>query len=506
MRLPGILHSKSFPDEKGVFHFDEGLPYKELCRNIEAVEEIFKDDSILIRRSFANQSRPEIKCCAFFFDGMVDNKIIDEYVIKPVMTSDFLRADEDIADEIYSKVIVTNDLKKSDDFKEITQSLIYGDTVLFMDGSDNALIISTKGWQTRAIMEPDAEKVLRGPREGFTESMLVNLSMIRRRLCTPDLKFKSRTFGTRSNTKACVCYLDSLVDRKVLDEFNRRLDQIEIDGVIDINYINEQIKDAPLSLFKTIGVTERPDVLAAKLLEGRVALILDGTPVALTVPYLFVENFQSGDDYYLNFYFASLGRFLRIIGFLISITVPALYVAFTTYHREMIPTNLALSIMEARQGIPFPTVLECAIMLVIFEIIREAGLRMPSNIGQALSIVGALVIGQAAVEARFISAPMVIIVAVTAITGLMNVKLKGATVILRFLFLFAAAFLGIFGLSFALVGLLEHIFSLSSFGVVYTSQVSSFKLSEIKDNIFRAPWQNMKTRPVYEQRDTVRKN
>ena len=228
--------------------------------------------------------------------------------------------------------------------------------------------------------------------------------------------------------------------------------------------------------------------------------------MVLTLPYLFIENFQADDDYYLNFYFASMGRMLRILGFLLSMSIPAVYVAFITFHREMIPTNLALSVMQAHQGIPFPTFLECFIMLIIFEIIRETGIRMPSNIGQALSIVGALVIGQAAVQAKLISAPMVIVVAITAITGLINPKVKGATILIRFLSLFAAAILGLFGFAFVIAALLIHLFSLESFGTVYMSQVSAVRPQEMKDNAVRAPWYFMKTRPIFERRDPVRKN
>jgi len=493
------------PDNKGIIHLEQTMMEKDLDRNIQIMNQIFINDETMIKRNFVNQRHSKIKCCAFFFDGMVDNKTIDEYIIKPIMESNYLSVNSDIADEILTKVIVTNNAWKTENLIDITQSMVHGDTVRCVCGCSSALIISTKGWQTRAITEPDNEKALRGPREGFTESLMINLSLIRRRICTPDLKFKFRTFGTRSNTRACIIYLESLTDKKILDELNRRLDQIEIDGVIDINYIVELIKDCPMSPFKTIGSTERPDVVAGKLLEGRIALVLDGTPVVLTAPYLFIENFQANDDYYLNFYFASIGRLIRILGFLMSISIPAIYVAFTTYHREMIPTNLAVSIMQAHQGVPFPTILECLIMLIIFEIIRETGLRMPSNIGQALSIVGALVIGQAAVDAKFISAPMVIVVAITAITGLINAKIKGATVLLRFGFLFSASFLGLFGLAFAFCGLLIHLFGLQSFGVIYMTQLSSFKFSEFKDNLFRAPWKYMKTRPVFEQRDVVRK-
>ena len=313
------------PDETGQVHLNEDKLEKDLDKNIQIMTKVFKDDGTLITRRFENQKHGRVKCCALFFDGMVDNKIIDEYIISPIMLSDCLSKNDDTADDIASRVITTNDVKKSENLDEIVQNVLRGDTIVFADGCACALIISTKGWKSRGVVEPEAEKALRGPREGYTEAILTNLSMLRRKISTPDLKFQFRTFGTRSNTRACVCYLDSLVDKKLLEELNRRLDKIEIDGVLDINYIVEQIKDNPWSPFKTIGISERPDVTASKLLEGRVAVFLDGTPVVMTAPFLFIENFQAADDYYLNFFFASIGRLLRILGFFLSISIPAVF-------------------------------------------------------------------------------------------------------------------------------------------------------------------------------------
>lgn len=493
------------PDNKGKLHLDDNKIQKKLDRNIQIIKEIFNEDGTLIKRNIQNQNNSKVKCCVFFIDGMVDNIRIDEYVIKPIITADSSAFGRNIVSDIRTKVVVSNDVKESESIDEIVKSVLYGDTIVFVDGFTSALIISTKGWETRSIAEPDTEKALRGPREGFTETILTNLSMLRRKILTPDLKFKFRTIGTRSNTKACVCYLESLADESVLTELNKRLDKIEMDGILDVNYFVELIKDAPWSPLKTIGISERPDVIASKLLEGRIAVFLDGTPVVVTVPFLFIENFQANDDYYLNFFYSSIGRLLRVLCFLLSISIPAVYVAFTAFHREMIPTDLALSIVEAHKGIPFPTVVECVIMLIIFEIIREAGIRMPSSIGQALSIVGALVIGQAAVEAKFISAPMVIIVAFTAITSLINPTIKGTTIYLRFFFLFAASLLGLYGYAFAFIIFLIYIFSMQSFGVIYTSHLTSGKFERTKDTAIRAPWKYLTNRPIFEKKDPIRK-
>ena len=493
------------PDAQGVMDYAEEKLSASLDENIALMERIFSHDSTLVERQLENRLRPKAHFCVFFIDGMVNSQIIDEYILKPIVNTAALGLSDDPAAELARDVLVANDIKPSHDVGGIVRDLINGDSIVFADGSAEALVVSTKGYATRSITEPDTEKSLRGPREGFTESILVNLSLLRRRLRTPDLKFTFRCFGTRTNTRVCLCYLESLADPAILAELQKRLDTIEIDGVLDSNYISELIKDASGSPFKTIGATERPDVVAGRLLEGRIALIVDGTPVALTLPYIFIENFQASDDYYLNFYFASIGRILRILGFLITISTPAVYIAFVDFHREMIPTNLAMSVMAARQGVPFPTALECFLMLIVFEIIREAGIRMPSNIGQALSIVGALVVGQAAVQAKLISAPMVIVVAITAITGLINPKVKGAAILIRFLALFAASFLGLFGYAFTMIGLAVHLFSMESFGVTYMLQMDAVKPQQIKDNAIRASWRTMKTRPLFERRNPVRK-
>lgn len=492
------------PQEDGRFKFDDLKLKKSLDKNIELMKSIFEGDETLIIRDFVNQNDPTIKCCIFLFNGMINNEIVNENIMKPIMINTKIKSDPKIIDIIHTEVLFSNEVEKTGDIGDIVESLEYGDTILFVDGSDEALIINSKGWSVRSIGEPDAEKALRGSREGFTEGILVNTSLIRRRLKTSDLKMNFKTLGTRTNTKICICYLDSLVDKAVLEELNNRLDEISLDGILDANYIVEYIKDKRTSPFKTVGITERPDTVAGKLLEGRIAIIVDGTPIVITVPYLFIENFQAMDDYSLNFYFSSINRFIRILAFLITTTTPALYVALITFHREMVPTHLILSIAAARQGIPVPTIVECIAVLLVFELIREAGMRMPSNIGQALSIVGALVIGQAAVSAKFISAPMVIIIAITAITGLVNTKISSVTIIFRVAFLLSAAILGLYGMFLTFIGVLIHILSLESFNVEYLSQVTRMNFKSQKDMAFRAPWWKMHTRPLELTKDLVR--
>lgn len=456
--------------------------------NIKLVKGIFNNDDTLIVRRFDNQQNNDIKCCILFIEGMINNEIINENIIKPFVLSAFINTKNNIIDSIMYHVIVSNNIEKTSEVDKLIEAILYGDTVLFLEGTAEALTISTKGWQTRAIEEPESEKIIRGPREGFTESLIMNLSMIRRKLLTPDLKFSFRVIGVQSRTKICLCYIEGIANDKILNELNKRLDGIDIDGIIGSGYIQELIKDSPFSPFKTIGSTEGPDIIAAKLLEGRIVIIVDGTPVALSVPHIFIEYFQANEDYYINFYFSSIGRLLRILSFIISISLPAVFVALTTFHQEMLPTPLIMSISAARQGVPFPAAIEALALLVTFEILRETGTRMPTQIGQALSIVGALVLGQAAVEARFVSAPMVIVVALTGITGLAIPRLKGASIVIRLIFLSFASIIGLYGYIFGVTGLLIHLFEMRSFGVPYMLSLMTLNPQDLKDTAIRAPW------------------
>lgn len=465
--------------------------------NIEKIKMIFNNDETIIFRYFESQQTDNIKCYIVFADGMIDIDIINKSIIYPIVNNNFTAPMTNVIDVMKNQVIISNDVSVSIDINELVQSILNGNTVLLLEGSDKALSINTKGWKSRSIEEPEAEKVLRGPREGFTEDIMTNLSMIRRKIKSPELKFKFKTFGERSKTKGCLCYIEGIVNEKILDEINRRLEQINIDGVLDTGYIQELIRDAPFTPFRTIGTTERPDAVAGKILEGRVALILDGSPIALTMPFIFVEYFQASEDYYNNFYFASIGRIIRIIAFMLTISVPALYLALITFHHEIIPTELLISISAARQGMPLPSVVEALTLILVFEILRETGARVPSYIGQALSIVGALVLGQAAVQARFVSAPMVIIIGLSGITGLMTQKIKGAVIIMRIVLLLLASFVGIYGVVFGVMGIIAHLLSIRSFGVMYMSGIGTFNPEDIKDTAIRVPWWYMKYRPRF---------
>lgn len=491
------------PDHTGKIDYQSCALSKKLDDNVALFQSLFSGDDTLRLRPVGNLRDPSFRGCALFFDGMVNTRVINEDIIDPLMSAD-LQGNIALMERLQTKVVSGNDVARTGDVKKLCEAVMYGDTLLLADGCDEALIVNTKGFSTRGISEPDDDKSLLGPREGFTEALMINLSLLRRKLQTPDLKMKMRAFGTRTNTKACVCYLESLVKPEILAQLEQRLDAVVTDSAIEINYLQERVKDSPFSIFKTTGQTEKPDIVAAKLLEGRIAVLLDGTPMVMTVPYLFIESVQAPDDYYLNFYYGSFGRVLRLLGLLFTVSIPAIYVALLGFHQEMIPTTLMFSLTASTKGTPFPTLIEVLGMLAIFEILRETGLRMSDKIGSALSIVGALVLGQAAVEAKFVSAPTVIIVAFTSITGLMLPRFKLSILVVRVLFLAAAATIGVYGYFMALIALLTYLQSMQSFGIEYTSQLFSFGGAKSADIYLRLPFPLLRRRPLHMAKDKFR--
>ncbi len=478
-----------------------------LQKNIAMFQVIFEGDDTIMFREFQNKSMEAARCCIVYAEGMVNAEIINEDIILPVLRSDMSRGIEsdNLLTEILSKVIITCSVSVERDVDKMVGAILYGDTVFMVDGYNQALVIKTKGWKSRSVTEPESAKVVRGPREGFTEAILVNLSLIRRKIKDPGLKFKFKEIGETTHTKTCICYIKNLASEGVLQELEERLDRIKIDGIIDSGYIQELIRDAPYSSFATVGCTERPDVIAAKLLEGRIALVVDGSPFVLTVPYLIVENFQVNEDYYNDYIFGTMNRLLRSVTAVTSITVPALFLSVVTYHQEMLPTPLLLSISASRQNVPIPTAVSLFLMLFIFDILREVGNRMPAPIGQAINIVGSLVLGQAAVEAKLVSAPVLIVTAITGITSLLNINFISSTIIYRTFLLIGASFLGVYGFLLCFIALFLHLASIRSFGVPYMLNVTRVKVQDAKDAWVRAPWWVMIQRPrIIAEKDTVR--
>ncbi|MBO5358464.1 MAG: spore germination protein [Clostridia bacterium] len=468
-----------------------------LAQDIKAFKDIFKNDATLRVKQISARKCVQFDAALLYIDGMVDSNQLNEAVIEPLMEMEVKSCYSDLAEYVEKQLLFARDVKTQNDISKILEGILYGEALLLIDRSETALMLDVKGWRTRGIKEPENERIIQGPREGFEEAALLNLAMLRRKLQTPDLCIELTRVGRRTNTAVFICYLGELVNRKTLRKIKESLSRINIDGILDTNYIIEEISPHPLSLFKTAGTTERPDVVAARLLEGRIAVIVDGTPMVMTLPYLFSENFQSDEDYYQSFWLGSLGRIMRYFCFLLSIITPALFVAITTLHPEFLPTSFVITVLEQRAAVPFSIVSETLGMILIFEILKETGVRMPQNIGPALSIVGGLVVGQAAVEAKIISTPTLIIVALSGIAGLMLPRLRAAVFFLRFGFVILSAFFGLYGLFSGVILLLMYTISLKSYDTAYTLELNKISLKSLKDSIWRAPWKIMLSRPIF---------
>jgi spore germination protein KA len=372
-----------------------------------------------------------------------------------------------------------------------------GNTALLIDGEKTALVLGTKGWESRSIEEPPAEPVVRGPREGFTEKMFTNTVLVRRRIKSSRLKLELMKVGLLTKTDIGIMYIDGIANNKVVEEVKKRLGRIDTDGILESGYIEEYIQDEWMTPFPQVLSTERPDRVVAHLLEGNVAILVDTTPFVLLVPVTFFHFLQSPEDYYTQWMATAMIRILRITAVNIALLLPALYIAITTFHQEMLPTSLLISIASAREGVPFPAFVEAFIMEAVFELLREAGIRLPRPVGQAVSIVGALVIGQAAVSAGLVSPAVVIIVALTAIASFSMPNYAGAFPlrIIRFPLMVFAASLGLYGIMMGLIAILIHLCSLRSFGVPYISPIAPFNRNDMKDLVIRFPLWSMFTRP-----------
>ncbi len=468
----------------------------DLDKNVALIKGILSRDAILrTREIFVGTSG--VRTVLFYMDGMVNSHQIGETVVQSIINAT-VEQDADVTpDYIAKNILFADDVGRAEKLSDMLRAVLYGDTVILTQNSATALVINTKGFKTRGIAEPEGERVLQGPREGFCESAMTNISLLRRKLVTPDLCVELSFIGRRTDTKVFVCYLGTLANQKTVKKLKKEIEKIDIDGILDSNYIAESISGNRFGMLKAIGSTERPDVVAARLLEGRVAVVVDGTPTVLTLPYLFSENFQSDEDYYVNFWQASLGRLLRWFCFFISVSLPGVFVALTTHHFELLPTDFVLSVSRLRSGVPIASVAECIALIFAFEILKEAGLRAPENLGHALNIVGALVVGQAAVEAGIISAPMLIAVSFSAISGLMVPRLATAVFYLRLINVIACSLWGLYGFLVVSSLFVIRVFSIKSFGVDYTTSFANPDFEHLKDTFIRSSWSLMKTRPDF---------
>jgi len=460
-------------------HINNTIEGKSLTDNLDdnfaTFQEIFKNCDTIRFRRFTSEGKPY---ALIFCDGLVSSEVINNAIAQRVA----LGSD-----------IPVGEYTETQNIEDIVFAVMFGDC-LVLGEQGYCAIMNAKGFALRGINEPEGEKILSGPREGFCENMMSNLAMLRRKLKTSELKTEVIKVGEISNTPVAICYVDGVVKPERVTEIRDKLSKIEIDGILDTQYLTELLDIGTNTAFPLAGKTERPDVAAAKLLEGRIALICDGSPVCATLPYLFIENFHSAEDYYVSPFYASFGRILRICAFALTIFLPAYFVLALSYCQWLLPGMSLAKIAVERAGVPLPVALECFLMLCVFELLREGGVRVPGYIGQALSVVGALIIGSAAVGASLVSETMVIVIAVTGLSALTVPKLSSASLLWRFVILLATAFFGVYGFAGAALALGIRLFTLKSLDMRHIFPEKKFRFQNIKDTFFRTGMKRMNER------------
>lgn len=465
----------------------------DLNKNIEKIRLLYEDCSDVVFRSFLIGGK--VKAQLIYIDGLSNMEELDTSVLSPLM-KEMEEKRSSLSNWMEEKLSVAK-ITEVNTVEECIEHTLMGNPILLVEQESKGLAIGLAQWEKRAVEEPSSESVVKGPREGFVETMSINMALIRRRLKSPQLKMKSMKLGRRSQTQVVIVYMKGLTDETLLEEVNNRLQRIDIDGVLESQYIEELIEDHPYSPFPQILSTERPDACAASLLEGKVIILVEGTPFAMIAPTTLLSLLQSSEDYYQRFVLSTAIRWLRYLYFGLSLLLPSLYVAVLSFHQEMVPTKLIMSMAATRENVPFPAIVEALIMEVTFEALREAGVRLPKQIGSAVSIVGALVIGQAAIQAGIVSPPMVMVVALTGIASFTIPRYNlGATLrVLRFPLMLLAGTLGILGIMLGILIILTHLCTLRSFGVPYLSPAAPWNKREMKDFLVRAPWWKLSTRP-----------
>ena len=430
-----------------------------------------------------------IKAAVITIDNMIDKQVLAESILVPVCSHKFFSSPENCYDTIKYKLLCTAELVETDTYEELEAKIMFGFAVIAIDGCVKTMAIGIQGYAGRSVSEPESDVVQRGSKEGFVESIRVNMTLIRRRLINPRLRFETMTLGKTSKTEIGLCYLTDSVSADILSELKKRLRKVPLDTVLTAGYLVPFIEEKnDFSLFSSVGISERPDTVCGKLTEGRIAILIDGVPSALIVPYIFVEHFQSLDDYSNRAYFATFTRILKYCAFFISVLLPGVYVSLGTYDPEMFPTLMLNKIAGSIAATPLSLAAETIMILFVYEIMREAGLRMPQPLGYAVSIVGGLVIGDTAVNAGLIGAPTLMVVAVSAISSYVVPSLYAPSAALRLLFTLAGSFFGIWGLAVLFCVFAVGLCGKTSLGIPYTTPVTPFSAVAFRDVIVRAGW------------------
>lgn len=468
------------------------VPDYEITRDI--FKDDFKDCSDFLLREVLVQGE---KGLFMVMDGLIDSLQLSQMITRPILSSKLDYSSPLEHFELIKKEVVGSlELNEVETFEDGYYYLMSGFALFFLEGNSKMLALGIQGWEKRATDEPTNEAMVRGAKECFVESMNDNKALLRKRVKSHHLKFKQIKLGTAAPTPVIIAYIDNRADMQMVNDIENRLKDANLNTVLDYGCLDPFIDTDISSLFTTVGNTERPDTFASKLLEGRVGVIVEGSPFALYTPYLFSDNFSSLDDYNNPPYYSSFIRFLKYFSFVLSLLLPGFYVAVGTFHQELIPTNMLYILAGSEATTPFPLMLEAIMIHILYEIMREAGLRLPKTIGHAVSIIGALVIGEATVSAGIIGEPMLVVVALTAIASYAVYPLYEIVAVLRILFIIIGGLFGIYGLMLGMGVLFVNICTLNAYGVPYTAPLSPLTIKSLGDTLFSQGWKRLSKRRV----------
>lgn len=481
--------------------------YKSLERNHSYLKNLFKDCDDINFRKF-KIAGTQTSALVVFVDGLSDRDTLSNNVIRMLTTMAKEEATKKIdAKAVEDRLISVSKVSVVQDYDQAIEDLLSGEGLLLVDGVNCGFVLEARQWESRAVSEPLNEQVVRGPREGFVETLRFNTAMIRRRIKNNDLKMKHFKIGRQTKTDVAVIYMSNIAKQELIDEVKERLEQIDIDGILDSNYIEELIEERTISPFPQMLNTERPDKAVAHLLEGKVIVVIDGSPNALVLPVTISDFFQSAEDHYNRYIVATLTRFLRLFAFFASTSLTALYVILTTFRYEVLPERIIFSIAENRRQLPFSPFVEALLLEFLIEFLREATIRIPGPFGQTIGIVGALIIGQAAIDANLVG-PILVVITATSMLGSFAIpayNMSSAVRVMRFPILIASGIYGGFGFVLMWMVILIHLCNLESFGVPFLQPLFPFKASEQRDNIYRAPRRWLRRRPIETAGNNVRR-
>ena len=463
-----------------------------LNENLQAIKKILPAEDIL---SYAFQTSDNVPCAIVYADGIVNKELLGRLVAQPLSFLELKTAKE--KETLVQTTTRFPELKNVETIHDAVKEILDGNSLLLVDKIPIGFIVGAKLLPVRAIMEPPTDVAVKGPREGFIEDIKTNMALVRKRLKSPDLRRETVRVGRRSDTAVCICYLEGTSSENVKEQIKKKLSELDIDSIPDSSYISAFLSPRKHSIFRSVGTTEKPDIFTAKIAEGRVGVLVDGSPIALTLPFLAVEDFQTAEDYFVSPFSATIFRLLRVLSLFVSILLPAFYISAQLFKAQLLPLGLTLTIASGTRELPLSPSMEMFVVLLLLEILKEASIRMPKYVGMSLSVVGALVLGETAVSAGILSTPAIIVVAFSGICLYTVPNFVETGSVLRWLFLLVGGGLGPFGIVLLSTFVLFYMLSADSYGAPYLAPFSPLIRKDIRDSVVKYDMESLSTRPKF---------